>query len=144
MESHENLSDLISAKSGVLSSDPQYVLKRGKSRLSEDILTYHNGRERVDIVVGSGATYSVGSDRYPYTVVEILSARRIVVQADDYQRIDTNGFSESQKYDFRNNPSGPKVVLSLRRNGRWCEVGQSMSVSGYHLGHRSAYSDPSF
>jgi hypothetical protein len=96
------------------------------------------------IKVGQGATCHIGSDRYPYTVVEILSSKRIVVQADDYKRTDKNGFSESQTYVYKSNPSAIRVVLTLRKNGRWIRVGESMKAASYSLGGRSAYLDPSF
>jgi hypothetical protein len=137
------LEDLTSATSGVLSGNiPR--LRRGESHLCDGVLTYHNGRNIVDVIVGTGATNGVGSDRYPYTVVEILSPKRVVLQADEYKRIDSNGLSESQRYDFRRNDSGAKVTVSLRKDGVWRRVGESMGGSRYHLGHRDAYSDPSF
>lgn len=96
----------------------------------------------MDIQVGQGATYSIGSDRYPYTVVQVVSDRKIVVQRDDYRRTDTNGFSESQTYEYTPNPNAGKTVLTKRKNGRWHEQGQSMNSGGYHIGSRQAYQDP--
>jgi hypothetical protein len=94
--------------------------------------------------VGMGATYSVGSDRYPFTVVEIINDKTIVVQGDNYRRTDDNGLSESQEYEFTPNKDGPKRVLTFRSNGRWVEKKDKQNAPGYRLGHRSAYQDPCF
>lgn len=94
--------------------------------------------------VGMGATYGVGSDCYPYTIVEILSPRRIVVQADSYTALPGNDpFSENQSYEYFRNPQGHLVTLSLRKNGRWVPVGQS-NYGGFAIGHRRFYQDPCF
>ncbi len=138
------LEALVSAPSGVLSRNVP-PLKRGESYLSDGVLTYSTGRGLVDVIEGTGATMSVGSDRYPFTVVKILSPKRVVLQADDYKRTDSNGFSESQQYDFRRDDTGAQTIVSLRKDGSWRRVGESLhGGSRYHLGHRTAYSDPSF
>lgn len=55
------------------------------------------GDTQMTIQVGDGATYHIGSDRYPYTVVEILTPRRLQVRAE---------------------------VITLRKNGRWHRLGE--------------------
>ena len=100
--------------------------------------------DQKEIEIGVGATKSVGSDRYPYTVAEIVSPKKIKVQADSYRRTDSNGFSESQTYEFSPNPDARIVVLTLRKNGQWVEQGESMNGSRYYIGTRNAYQDPSF
>lgn len=94
--------------------------------------------------VGIGATEIVGSDRYPYTVVEVLSDKKIVVQADDYKRTDKNGMSESQTYEYTPNPNSLRVVVTLRKNGRWVREGESGKGRGFAIGHRDAHQDPHF
>lgn len=95
--------------------------------------------------VGMGATLAVGSDRYPYTVVEVQSSTLITVQGDDYKRTDSNGLSEDQGYIFIPNPDNPKVQVSLRANGQWVAVGQRMcGACQFFLGRRSAYRAPAF
>jgi hypothetical protein len=93
-------------------------------------------------VVGMGATRIDWTDRHPFTVVEVLSQRRVVVQEDNYDRVDINGMSESQDYTFTPNPEAPKVVISLRKDGKWYEVGKHGSK--YILGSRDKYHDYSF
>lgn len=95
-------------------------------------------------IIGLGATYSVGSDRYPYTIVDVLSNNKIVVQADHAVRTDSNGFSEDQTWVMTPNPEARKIVLRLRKNGKWVENGKSLNACAFYLGHRSRYNDPCF
>ncbi len=95
--------------------------------------------------VGDGATFGCGSDRYPYTVIEVRrDGRELVLQADDYKRTDSNGFSESQEYEYTPNTNGGLVVVTLRKDGRYIQKGDSLKGMGYSIGHRAAYSDPCF
>ena len=98
--------------------------------------------ETIIPVVGMGVTQGVGSDRYPFTVVEVINERRIVVQADEFVRTDHNGLSESQEYSYTPNPDARKIVLSKRKSGVWREV--RTSDGNFYPGHREAYLDPSF
>jgi len=91
-----------------------------------------------------GVTGGAGSDCYPYTVVEVLSPKDIVIQSDSYRRTDKNGMSESQEYEITPNPNGGKTRITLRNNGRWVMRGQDKHRSGYSLGFRRAYQDPHF
>lgn len=95
-------------------------------------------------IIGFGATYGVGSDRYPYTIVDVLSNNKIVVQADNAVRTDSNGFSENQTWEMTPNPEARKIVLRLRKNGKWVENGKSLNSCGFHLGERKRYDNPSF
>ena len=97
-----------------------------------------------EIKVGQGVTYSIGSDRYPYTVVEVAGPKRIVVQADNYRRIDKNGISESQTYEYSPNPDACRVVLTKRSDGAWRREGESKGGARFSFGGRQAYQDPSF
>jgi hypothetical protein len=98
----------------------------------------------VEPMVGMGATEQVGSDRYPYTVVEVVNNRTIIVQRDNYVRTDNNGLSESQQYDYSPDRTGRRVTLTLRNNFRWVEKGQPAKYGRFGIGHRSAYQDPSY
>jgi len=96
-------------------------------------------------VVGMGGTRTVGSDRYPFTVVRVISPTRCIIQEDTASRTDRNGLSESQEYTYAPNPAAPEVEISLRKNGRWYRKGDDISWgSAYALGMRRAYHDPSF
>jgi hypothetical protein len=96
------------------------------------------------IQVGQGVTHHIGSDRYPYTVAEVITPTRVEIQADDYKRTDSNGLSESQTYEYTQNRSACRIAITLRKNGRWHRVGESMNSASYSFGGRSAYQDPSF
>jgi hypothetical protein len=102
------------------------------------------GGKNMEIKVGDGATKYVGSDRYPYTVVEVLSPKKVVVQGDDFKRTDNNGMSESQTYEYTRNPFSDKITLTLRKNGRWVQQGEPLNGTGYRLGDRDCHMDPHF
>lgn len=91
--------------------------------------------------VGMGATILSFSDRHAATVVEILTPKKVVIQRDNAKRTDSNGMSESQDYEFTPDPNGAKIIITLRKNGRWLEQKGSTVVN---LGRRSAYHDFSF
>lgn len=98
--------------------------------------------------VGMPATICHWSDRSPVVVVEVAaSGKRIKTAPVAYRRVDDNGMSESQSYEFDTEPiegARPKV-WSLRKNGRWVEVGLAIGQGpGLSLGHFAAYYDYSF
>jgi hypothetical protein len=95
--------------------------------------------------VGMGVTYLGWSDRRPFTVIEIVSPKKIVIQADIVKRIDSNGASPHQEYEYYPDPEGVKRTLTQRRNGMWIEVGNSMRTgSAYRVGLREMYHDYTF
>lgn len=96
--------------------------------------------------VGDGATISAYSDRYAGTIIAVSpSGKRITVQRDNYRRIDSNGMSDAQSYEYERDPKGVTYQFSLRKNGRWVQVGETL-YGGLrcHIGVRSAYYDYSF
>lgn len=96
------------------------------------------------IKVGQGATFRIGSDRYPYTVVEVSSETRVVVQADHYRRTDNNGNSEVQTYDYTPNDSAHLIVVTRRRDNVWRKQGDTKGGGVFSFHGRNAYQDPSF
>ena len=90
------------------------------------------------IEIGTGATYSVGSDRYPATVVA-KTAKTVTVQSDDFRAGEGHNYFGAQNWICTPNPNRPKTVL------RWSEKRQRWIGNGcaYHIGHRSAYQNPS-
>ena len=95
--------------------------------------------------VGMGATLVIGSDCHPYTIVFVKSPKRIIVQEDRYERKDKNGpFTEMQEYEYFFRPDAPKVIFTLRKNGRWYQKGQPMGSPALSVGERRAYQDPCF
>lgn len=95
--------------------------------------------------VGDGATILMYSDRRAGTIIE-ATEKRIVVQLDHARRVDTNGMSESQTYEFTPDPNGATYVFTKRRNGRFVQEGYPSKSPGTSLmvGHRSQYHDYSF
>jgi hypothetical protein len=102
--------------------------------------------------VGDAATILSWTDRDPATVVEVFKHGKfdyIVVQMDDYERVDSNGYSEDQTYMYMRNPNGPRYTYRLKNeswesvrlneNGRYVK-----SYGGLIVGHREKYWDPSF
>jgi L-2-hydroxyglutarate oxidase LhgO len=95
--------------------------------------------------VGMGATLLGWTDRHPATIVAVgPNARWVDAQDDDYKRIDKNGMSESQEYEFSPNPKAPIVRYSLRKDGGYVRVGDSMSGARLRIGDRDCYYDFSF
>lgn len=91
--------------------------------------------------VGMGATACLYTDRNAYTVIEVKSKSRIVVQRDTAIRTDKNGaYTECQEYRFEPNPNGNKVELIKTKNG-WKEYKGSVR---YKVGVRCEYYDYSF
>lgn len=96
-------------------------------------------------VVGMGATFVVGSDSYPYTIIEVLSPKRIVIQKDDAELVEGSCNSEYQVYKYASNPEGLRGIVTLRKNGMWVPLGEKKNRgSGFYIGTRRKYLDPSF
>lgn len=71
------------------------------------------GMQKGELCVGMGATEMLYSDRKPYTVQRIISDKRVIVTADAYKRVDGNGVSECQEYEYESTPlvvEEPKVM----------------------------------
>lgn len=103
--------------------------------------------------VGMGATLLAWTDRYPATIIEVLNEGKMVrVQEDSAVRVDVNGMSESQTYEFTANPAGRVVTFRQRANGMWQEVFFNAETKrwnkvdglGLRIGSRAKYYDFSF
>ena len=95
--------------------------------------------------VGDGVCIHFWSDRKAATVIRVSpSGRQVAVRRDRAIRIDKNGMSECQGYSFHPDPDGSVSVFSLRKNGRWCEVGNPMRGSLWISEGRNHYHDYSF
>lgn len=87
--------------------------------------------------VGDGATILMWTDRHAGTVVKVTPTQ-IHVRRDFAKRIDCNGMSESQNYEYTENVDGPMYVFRLTKKGYRC-LG-----CGLMIGSRSEYHDYSF
>lgn len=89
-----------------------------------------------------GATYSIGSDRYPYTVIEVRSPKTIVVQGDKAKPTKNHDPYGEQSHLFVPNANGEKRVFTKRKNGGWYEKGSPMGYGRLRLGERHKHMDP--
>jgi hypothetical protein len=106
-------------------------------------------------VVGMGATILGWTDRHAATITKIEKVGKrtvITVRRDDTKRIDSNGFSESQTYEYTPNPNGASYMFAQLPSGIWEEVcrnretGRLKKMKGCSLriGERESYHDFSF
>jgi hypothetical protein len=113
--------------------------------------------------VGMGVTFLGWTDRHPGTIHAIFSDDKflyIEVSGDDYQRVDNNGMSECQDYEYTsrpdrgrqtwrrdlNNSNAPFVgVIKNNKTGRgqrkWLK---SQGSTRIRIGQREKYHDFSF
>ncbi len=95
--------------------------------------------------IGMGVTQLGWSDRHAFTVIDILSPKEIVVQRDHAKRVDKNGMSDSQTWEYERNPEGCIYHLTLRKNGNWVQKGSRRKNSdGWAIGRREEFFDFSF
>lgn len=73
-------------------------------------------------VVGKGATKLMWSDRHAYEVVWVNEDRsECIIQEYIKKRIDKNGMSESQAYEYKElDGLDRKVVWRNKQGGKWC------------------------
>ena len=105
--------------------------------------------------VGMGVTFLKWTDREPGTIYEVFKVGKstyITVTADDAKRIDNNGMSESQEYEFTPCPDGYRSVfrknlktgmwerVTKTESGRWAKAGGE----GLRIGERDKYYDFTF
>lgn len=93
-------------------------------------------------VVGIGATQRVGSDCYPFTVVEVVNDRKIVVQPDNATPAEGFDYYSHQVYTYSPCLEAEKITLTLRKDGRWIREKESLKSSGFYIGNRRSYQDP--
>jgi len=101
--------------------------------------------------IGQGATILLWSDRHAATVVDIID-NIIGVRRDAAKRIDNNGLSESQEYEYTPNLQAGITWFRREKAGKWVEVFVNRETnrwnkgggSGLRLGERQEYRDFSF
>lgn len=94
--------------------------------------------------VGMGATELWYSDRYAYTVIQVVSSRKIVVQRDRAVRTDNNGMSDAQSYRYEADPNGKTHTLTLRKDGHWRRLGDGKNGNVFMIGGRDEHHDYSY
>lgn len=105
-----------------------------------------NSNDQPIPVVGMGATLIHWTDRTACTIVGVSDDKKtIFVQADHAKRVDKNGMSESQEYEYSPNTEGADYIFTLRKNGRYIQLGQPMrNGQRIAIGFRRQYHDYSF
>ena len=88
--------------------------------------------------VGMGATMYCFSDRRPFTVIEVRGRTIVKIQEDNAVRIDKNGMSECQDYEFSLDPNGSVSEVRKGRDGTWRVKGGGSVV---RFGKRDKYYD---
>jgi hypothetical protein len=101
--------------------------------------------------VGMGVTMLSWTDRDAGTIVEVNDKKRyIAVTEDSKTRIDNNGISESQQYEFTAVMDGYRNYYRKDRKGQWrrCYFNNNgrlvFGTGGLIIGHRESYYDFSF
>ena len=94
--------------------------------------------------VGMGATVCMWSDRVAHTIVEIRRFKTgkragqvsaVVTQRDKATRVDSNGMSDAQSWEYERDTDAPLCLWKVKKDG---------SFGSLSVGHRSHYYDFSF
>lgn len=104
--------------------------------------------------VGMGVTFLHWTDRSAGTIFRVFTVGKttyIETRDDDYKRIDKNGMSEEQDYEFKTRVNGCKRYFRIGRKGFWESVKQNEAgrwvksgSRGLRIGDRDHYHDFSF
>lgn len=100
--------------------------------------------------VGMGATILMWTDRQPATIVAVETYRgqpMVTVQEDRARRVDSNGLSECQEYEYSPDNLGAKWRFAKSKAGDWREMLEgrmARSGRGLRIGERRKYHDFSF
>jgi len=90
--------------------------------------------------VGMGCTMLGWSDRYAYTITRISkSGKTFWAKRDLSVRVDCNGMSEDQSYDYTSNPLAPERMVRLCKRDQW-----RSKCERFIIGYRNEYYDYSF
>lgn len=88
------------------------------NRLEEN--NYFNGTKD-NIQVGTLCTVYHWSDREAYEVVKVIDQKHIFIRKLDAKRIDNNGMSDSQSYEYKSSEKYSPAEIELTKWG-WKEV----------------------
>lgn len=94
-----------------------------------------------EVSIGDGATVRVGSDCYPYTVIEMTPSRKTLTLRGCTPRLLSGSFqSNDALIEYAENPAGPIRVA------RWSAKYNKFMVGGQPvgIGIRRYYQDPSY
>lgn len=92
--------------------------------------------------VGDGATISIGSDRFPATIVEVLENGKVRIQQDNYKLVSGTEQDGSAVYSYSPDKDGNKYLCYQDQRGNWKVWGDLNKHVA--LGSRRRYNDPHF
>lgn len=88
-----------------------------------------------------GATLSIGSDSYPYTIIKMnAQGTRATLQEDNYKVLDD--YLVQEKIEYKRNSNGRLVQVYKNKHGIW-KVSKCNSYC-VNMKSRRFYQDPSF
>lgn len=96
------------------------------------------------IEVGTGVTEMCYSDRHPYEVVEIIDKRHLMIRRMNSKRIDNNGQSECQEYEYSSNLNATPIKIFKSKTGWREQRGRKLGSTRYAVGFMEEYYDPCF
>lgn len=97
--------------------------------------------------VGMGVTQCLWSDRHPWEVIAVKDDRHITIRELDSKRIDHNGMSECQEYEYFSNPNNRVYELFRTKRGKWVIRVGTRGVDdsyGWYIGRAEEYYDFTF
>lgn len=95
-----------------------------------------------DPVLGMGATYCIGSDRYAGTIVYVSRNKAVIKVRDDKAiRTDNNGMSDAQNYRYEPNEEGEIRTFYRNQKGGY---GHRSRGGSCRVGVRDHFHDYSF
>ncbi len=100
----------------------------------------------VEPAVGMGVTELCWTDRHPWEIIAVKDSRHITIRRLDSKRIDDNGFSESQEYEYYSNPDNRVINLYKDNKGLWRErIGtRGLGETKFSVGRAEEYYDFTF
>lgn len=128
-------------------NDKEFIKKYNKD-LDLTLVSKHNKfgvNDMVQIIeipkVGSGASIGIGSDSYPYTVIEISNGGKLIkVQRDNHKPSKGFDYFSNQIYDYTSNPDAGVEEYKLKKDGNYYD---KYNGKIYTNGRRY-YQNPSF
>lgn len=77
------------------------------------------GKTFGEIKVGTGVTEMCYSDRHPYEVVKVIDDKHLLIRRCDAKRIDNNGMSECQEYEYTLRPYKETILTKELLNDNY-------------------------
>jgi hypothetical protein len=103
-----------------------------------------DGSKSAEPFAGADATELCWSDRHAMTVIQVVrfksgerkgQIKGVFARKDIAKRVDSNGMSDSQSYEF---------VFDFSANERWFPIKKNGNFNGIAVGFKSEYYDFSF